>query len=44
MASLGATAWWAHRRTRSLPALRHPLAPHLALGLLAILALAWTGS
>jgi heme A synthase len=44
MASLGATAWWAQRGTTSLPPLKHPSARRLGLGLLAILALAWTGS
>jgi len=44
MASLGATAWWAERGTTSLPSLKHPSRPQLGLGLLAILALAWTGS
>jgi heme A synthase len=44
MASLGATAWWAQRGTRTLPRLGYPLARLLGFALLGVLALAWTGS
>ncbi len=44
MAALALTAWWAHRGVSRVPSLRHPESRRLATGVLALLALAWTGS